>query len=224
MTYLRLSTLLPLCLAAALTACGGGGGDDSGDESPVPTASVNPSSSSTALVLAPPNGETLATSPFSFDDDTDLYTFTSGSVTYELDANGNVSQPSGATSFPDVMVMICSSAGQVVASQPGLSAAVVPAAPSEIVDKTFAFVDNCELDETDTFTLRTDGTAESPEGTAAKSVVDAYFTTQGYAEGPDVFRGHVYKTQIGSETRYIIVETYREGGVDHVAMLVELDS
>ena len=217
-------TTLPLCVAAALTLTACGGGSDANNDAPtnVTTQSVNPSSSATTVVVALPNAQKLETSTFGSDSGTGLYSVSAGGMSYTLDAWGDVVEPSGATSYADVLVMICASSSTLVLSQPGADDPVVPAAASDIVGKTFAFVDNCTIDTDDTLTFRPDGSAQSPEGVSSKSEVDAYFSTGGQKDGNDIYRAHIYGVQTGSVTRHIIVETYRENGVDHVAMLVEL--
>lgn len=225
-------TSLSLTALVVLTACGGGG---SSDPDPVSTADLNPSLTSSTVPAALPNATKLVAATFT--STTGDFTTTVGAKTYTYNLTGsdNVTLTGNTNTNYTLwdaggrFLMLCRKTApdkaDAVIAAPYLTAAT-PAKPEELVGKTFVAVEGCAEDTSvPPVTYNSDGTAVATNGsqtvTISKADLSKYFTDIGLKDGNDVYRGHIYKVTAGSDTVYVIIETYKENGVENIAMWVE---
>ncbi|RZL10679.1 MAG: hypothetical protein EOP40_05540 [Rubrivivax sp.] len=122
--------------------------------------------------------------------------------------------------------MLCKGGqAELAFTTPSIDAAV-PAKPADLVGKTFVVIKACEeQDGIPPIEFMNDGSASSTTGTPtvtlSKADLAKFFTDVGLKRGANVNRGHIYKISQGSASEYVIIETYKEDGVEGIAMWVE---
>lgn len=229
-------TTLSLASLVVLTACGGGG--DSGP-TPVNTADLNPSLTALTLPAALPNATKLTAAAFTGTPGVDgSFSTAVGTSTYTYDLTSTGIELTGNTDTNYVMweagrggfLMLCRqgtpSKAEAVLAAPYLVTAV-PVKPEELAGKSFEEVNGCDADGANlpVIEYRTDGTAVFTDSdgtsTSSKAELAKYFSDLGVKDGNDVYRGHAYKVTDGSITVYAVIETFREGDQDGLAMYLQ---
>lgn len=236
-------------LLAGLAACGGGGGGDRLVPL-ISTASVNPSSSASTVVTAVPNGTQLSSASLTnlIPGSGVGYRTVVNGVTYDYTgsnagSNLTVTSPAGIdVAETGNFFMLCENATSkslAVLSNP-VNSSTRPATVQELKDaiaagqtSVFERIDCPTSSPTLPYGLivKTDGSIEIRDGalalvgSIAASDVDKYFSTTGLVSGADVHRGHIYRytDSLGASghSGFIIVETYKQAGVDGVRMYLD---